>query len=251
MRRIVTLGAALALMTANVVVADEQADMKALIERAIKAQGGEEKITKFKAETFKGKGKFYGNGEGADYTGEWAVQIPDKIRVQIDAEAGNMKFTFIRVVNGDKVWQKFADMTMEVTDKDQLAEAKEESYARWAGTLVPLMGKGFQLASLGEIKVDGKPAVGVRVSHKGHRDINLFFDKDKGLLVRSENIVKDPMAGDKEMTQETLFSNYKEINGVLHPMKVVINRDGKKYVDAEITEMELKESLDDSVFGKP
>ena len=25
-------------------------------------------------------------------------------------------------------------------------------------------------------------AVGVKVSQKGHRDVNLFFDKDKGLL---------------------------------------------------------------------
>jgi len=250
MRRIVTLAATLALMTGNV-VADEQADMKALIEKAIKATGGEEKITKFKAETFKGKGKFYGNGEGADYTGEWAVQIPDKVRVQIETDAGGMKFTFIRVVNGDKIWMKFGDQTQEIDDKDQIAEAKEESYARWVGTLMPLKGKGFQLASLGEIKVDGKPAVGVRVSHKGHRDINLFFDKAKGLLVKSENIVKDPMAGDKEMTQETLLSHFKEINGKMVPTKVVINRDGKKYVDSEMTDLELKESLDDSVFGKP
>ena len=95
--------------------------------------------------------------------------------------------------------------------------SKEASYARWAGSLVPLLNKGFQLASLGEIKVDGKLAIGVRVSHKGHRDINLFFDKDKGLLVKSEMTVKDPMAGGKEVTQETLYSDYKEVSGVKRP----------------------------------
>jgi hypothetical protein len=33
--------------------------------------------------------------------------------------------------------------------------------------------------------------------------------------------------------------------------KVVINRDGKRYVDGEVTEIELHEKLDDAVFGKP
>ena len=34
-------------------------------------------------------------------------------------------------------------------------------------------------------------------------------------------------------------------------MKLVINRDGKKYVDGEITEIERKEKIDDAVFAKP
>jgi len=249
--RIVYLALTLTLTMAGTARADKQADAKAVIDRAIKATGGAAKLAQFKAETFKGKGKFYGMGEGVDYTGEWAVQHPDKMRVQIDGEAGGMKFTFVRVVNGGKVWAKFGDMTQEVDDKDQIAEAKEAGYVGWVTTLVPLTGKGFQLAPLGEVKVDDKPAVGVRVSHKGHRDINLFFDKDKGLLVKSETTVKDPMAGGKEVTQEALYSDYKEVSGVKRPMKLVVNRDGKKYVTSELTEIELKEKLDASVFDKP
>lgn len=251
MRRIVCLAVALALAAAGAARADEQADMKAVIDKAIKAAGGEEKLAKFKAATFKAKGKFYGMGEGIDYTGEYAVQQPDKFRVRIEAGSGDNKFVFVRVVNGDKLWSKLGDKAQEVTDKDEIAEAKENGYAGWVTTLVPLKDKGFTLASLGEVKVDGKPAVGVRVSHKGHRDVNLFFDKDKGLLVKSETTVKDFMAGGKESTQETLYSGYKEAGGVQHPTKLVINRDGKKYVDSEVTEYEPKEKLDDSEFGKP
>ncbi len=228
MRRLVCLAAAVALALAGAARADEQADLKKVIDKAIKAAGGEEKLAKYKAETFKGKGKFYGMGDGVDYTGDWAIQRPDKMRVEI--KSGD--FTFTRVVNGGKVWVKLGDSAMQVEDKDQIAEAKENMYAEWVSSLVPLVKeKGFTLAALGDAKVDGKAAVGVRVSSKGHRDVNLFFDKDKGLLVKAEYVVKDPMAGDKEQTQETLLSNYKEVSGVQKPMKVVINRDGKKYVE--------------------
>ena len=127
------------------------------------------------------------------------MQVPDKMRMKIDTGAGDMKFTFIRVVNGDKVWIEVGRRHPEVDDKDQIKEAKEELYADRVKSLLPLVKeKGFKLEALGEVKVDGKPAVGVRVSHKGHRDVNLFFNKDTGLLVKSEQTVKDFMAGGNE-----------------------------------------------------
>jgi hypothetical protein len=247
MRRIVCLTAALAVLAAGAARAEEKTDSKAVIAKAIKAVGGEEKVAKQKAETFKGKGKFYGMGDGIDYTGEWSVQQPDKMRVEI--KAGD--FTFVRVINGDKAWAKFGDNTQEA-DKDAVKEAKENMYAERVATLIPLVkDKGFEFAALGEVKVGDKPAVGVRVSQKGHRDVNLFFDKDSGLLVKSETVVKDEMDGGKEKTQETLFSDYKEFGGVKHPTNLTINRDGNKYVTLEISEMEPKDKIDDKVFEKP
>jgi outer membrane lipoprotein-sorting protein len=252
MRRFVCLATALVVVAAGAARADEKADSKAVIEKAIKAVGGEEKLAKFNSATFKMKGKWYGMGEGIDYTGEVAVQVPDKTRIKIDTGAGDMKFTFIRVVNGDKVWSKLNNDTTEVDDKDQVKEAKEELYADRVKSLLPLVKeKGFTLEALGEVKVDDKPAVGVRVTHKGHRDINLFFNKESGLLVKSEQTVKDFMAGGNEQMQETLYSEYKKFGGTSHATKMVINREGKKYIDAEISDLEAKDKIDGKEFDKP
>ncbi len=251
MRSFVCLAAALA-VAAGAARADEKDNPKDVIERAVKAAGGEENLAKHKAETFKGKGKFYGGGEGVDYTGEWNVQRPDKMKVEITTEAGGMKFTFVRVVNGDKVWLKLGDNVEEVDDKDRLAEAREESYANNLTTLLPLVkDKGYELKALGEFQLEGKPALGVKVSSKGHRDVSLYFDKDTGLLVRTETTVKDPMGGDKEILQETTYGDFKEVDGVKHAMKVVIQRDGKKFVEAEVTDFQHRDKIDDAVFGKP
>jgi hypothetical protein len=252
MRRLVCLAAVLAVVAAGAARADDKADSKAVIEKAIKAAGGEDNLAKFKAFTFKMKGKWYGMGDGIDYTGEVVVEVPDKSRVKIDTGVGDMKFTIINVSNGDKVWTKFNDQTTAVDDKDQIKEAKEERYADRVQSLLPLVKeKGFKLEALGEVKVDGKPAVGVRVSHEGQRDINLFFDKESGLLVKSERTVKDFMAGGNEQQQESLFSDYKEIGGVKHALKLVVNRDGKKYVDAEMSDFEIKDKIDAALFDKP
>ena len=249
MRRIVCLAVSL-VFVGGAACADEQADARAIIDKAIKAAGGEENLAKYKAETFKGKGKYYGMGAGMDYTGDWTVQHPDKMRFQIEVAVGDMKFTFVRVVNGDKVWSKTGDNAVEVDDKDQVNEAKEGGYVGSVTDLLPLKDKEFQFALLGESEVDGAKVVGIKVSHKGHRDVELYFDKAKGLLIKSATTVKDDMTG-QEARQEVFYSDYKEVSGTQRPMKVVINRDGKSFVDMEVTERQLHEKLDDSVFGKP
>src|SRR6266581_4328348 len=96
--------AAFVLVTVSGLVrADEQADLKAIVDKAIKAHGGEEKLSKNKVISTKAKGKFYGFGEdGIDFTQESAVQAPDKIRTKIEGEAMGNKFEFIQVIGGEK-----------------------------------------------------------------------------------------------------------------------------------------------------
>jgi outer membrane lipoprotein-sorting protein len=242
---------ALALAAATAARADDKTETRAVIDKAIQARGGEEKLAKVKAVTFKGKGKFYGMGEGIDYTGEWTIQPPDKLRFQIDSEANGMKFTFLWVFDGKKGWMKVGDNTMELSEED-IAEAKEDLYAGRVEMLLPLVkDKGFELSPLGEVKVEDQVAVGVRVAHKGHRDINLYFDKKTGLLLKSERTVKDQMMGGKERMQETLHSDYKDVGGVQHAMKAVIKRDGEKYVESEVSDFQTRDQIDDSAFAKP
>jgi hypothetical protein len=230
--------------------ADDQADMKALVEKAIKAHGGADKLAKFKAATTKMKGKFYGMGDGIDYTGEFKVQLPDKTRNAITVEANGQKFTITQVFNGDKGWIS-TNGDVKDADKDQIDEAKEELYDNKVTNLYPLLEKGFKLSLLGESKVGDQEAVGVKVASEGHRDVNLFFDKKTNYLIKTETHVKDLMGGGGEVAQETLYEDYKEVSGVKQPHKIVVSRDGKKFVDGELSDAKLLDKLDDSVFGKP
>jgi hypothetical protein len=230
--------------------ADDDADMKALIEKAIKAHGGAEKLSKNKATTMKFKGKIYAVADGLDYTGEIAVQMPAQVRSDIMFETGGMKFAVVNLVNGDKGWISLNGKTDDMP-KEAIDEAKEELYAGGLDHLVMLKEKEFKLSPLGESKVGDKEAVGVKIAHKDHRDVSLYFDKKSGLLLKRENQIKDFQEGGAEKMQESIYDDYKDIDGIQHPMKLLIKRDGKNYVDAEVSDVKVLDKLDDKTFDKP
>lgn len=232
--------------------ADDQAEVKAVLARAIKATGGADRLAKHKALTTKFKGKVYLGENPTDYTAEWALQYPDKFKTSVSGAVMGQAFTFVMVVNKDKGWIKINDTAATDMPKDRLAEERETLYQHAVTSLVPLKDKAFQLSPAGDVKVGDHDAVGIKVSHKGHRDITLYFDKKTHLLLKTETVVKVMDTG-KEVTQETLYEDYKKTDdGTLRAMKIKIKRDGKSYVDVdEISEIKYEEKLDDSVFEKP
>lgn len=233
---------------AALVRADDQAAARGIIDKAMKASGGEEKLAKYKAATWKGKGKINVGGVEIDFTVEAAAQPPKQWRVKSEGEFSGTKFERIQVVNGDKGWVSLTGNTEDMPE-DQLVTAKEDLYAGWVAMLVPLKDAAFKLAPLPEIKVGDRPAVGVKVSHQGHKDISLYFDKENGLLVKVQRRVKDMMG--QEVEQETFYTDYKEANGILHPRKQNTKRDGNDFLQIEITEYKPVEQLDPSKFAKP
>src|SRR5207248_11447730 len=103
----------------------------------------------------------------------------------------------------------------------------EQGYAGWVATLLPLKDKAFTLTTIGEVEVEKRPALGVKVSSKGHRDVDLYFDKESGLLVKTETRLKDE--GGQEVMAETFLRDYKDVEGTKHAMKFAVHRDGKLY----------------------
>ncbi|HEY7315195.1 MAG TPA: hypothetical protein VH643_38035 [Gemmataceae bacterium] len=229
--------------------AEEDAGVRAIVDKAIKAHGGADNLKKFKASVTTSKGKFYGFGDGIEYTGEASFQMPDRIRNMVEGKVGDDTFKFTQVVKGDKGWTKLNDKTDELS-KEALAEAKEQMNAARIVHLSVLTEKGYKLSSLGDVKVGDRPAVGIRVEHAGFRDVSLFFDKENNLLLKSETRGKDLMRGEEYMG-ETLYGDYKKVEGMMAAQKITIKRDGKRFIEAENTEVKFSEKLDDSVFDKP
>jgi hypothetical protein len=239
----------LILIVACPIRADDDAAAKEVLEKAIKAIGPEEKIAKLKAVTIKFKGKLHQMGMDMPFTGELVSQGADQNKVQVDVDINGQKFTVIQILNRDKGWTKVGDMLMDMTE-EQVKEAQAGAHESWIATLVPLKDKSYTLSSLGEAKVEDKSALGFRVSSKAHREVNLYFDKDNYLLLKSEMRVKDEDTM-VEVNQESYFSDYKETGGLKEPMKLVIKRDGKLYLEAEVEEVKRQEKVDDSSFEKP
>lgn len=230
--------------------ADDDAGLRKIVAKAIEAHGGADNLKKFKASVTNSKGKFYGFGDGLEYTGETSLQLPDRICTKVESKIGDDAFKFTQIVKGDKGWTKLNDKTDEMS-KEALAEAREQMNAARIAHLSVLTEKEYKLSSLGDSKVGDRAAVGIRVEHAGYRDVSLFFDKENNLLLKSETRGKDLMRGGDEYTAETLYGDYKKSNGVMSARKITIKRDGKLFVEAENKEVKFSEKLDDSVFDKP
>jgi hypothetical protein len=223
---------------------------KAIVEKAVKAMGGLDKLGKNTASVMKAKGMFYAMGLNAPWTGDFWNQYPGQMKMTMDMEIMGQKFTFIQVLDGDKAWRSIMGMTMEVTG-DELDALKLEAHVTTIEALAPLLtDKGFALSALGDVKVNDKPAVGVKVAYKGFKDVNIYFDKDTGLLAKTERRTLEPMT-QQEVTAESFYSEYKVLQGVKQPTKFEIHYDGKKFLDGEVVEMKYLPKLEKETFAKP
>jgi hypothetical protein len=229
--------------------ADTDKDVKDIVAKAIKAKGGQANIDKYKATTSQFTGSVSIMGMEIKISGTSKDQSPDKTRQDIKMDIGGQDVGITQIVNGKKGWQGTGG-DLDDMDKDSLAEATEQTYGATLTDLRGLNSPSVKLTALGESKVDGKPVVGVRASSEGHRDISLFFNKDDGMLVKSESKGKDPMTGN-EFKAESLFSDYKDVNGLKMPHKVKVLRDGKPFLQMQLTSVTLSESLPEKDFTKP
>jgi hypothetical protein len=253
--RIWTLAIGLALAVASRLHADDNAAIKAVIDKAIQAVGGETKLAEIKGALWKSKLTYEGPVGKIEVTGDYTVQLPDRARVEVSDLANAKRLRRLLVVNGARGWERTGDLTHDMP-KEMLEDSQEANYHTEL-TLIPLALRNskLRLARLPEVKVGDRAAVGLKVSHPNHREVRLYYDKENGQLLKSETHErrwgKDGKAI-KEVIVEAFYSDYRDVDGVRLPFKSRNLQDGKPYVDMEMTEVKwLKEKLEDRVFGRP
>jgi len=228
--------------------ADDRDAVRTVVAEAIKAHGGEDALAKLRAVVRKSAGQVTVSGKEVPFAEEHTAQLPERCRRETELRAGAQKLLVLVVVNGDKGWQSAGGAVIDV-GAARLKELREDAYAQWLTTLLPLKtDASLRLAPLPEAKVNGEPALGVKVSSKGHADVNLYFEKKSRLLVKSERQASE--GGDTVVKEET-FSGYKEFDGVKLPTRVVQTVGGKKFSDTTEAAYKFPSKLEEATFGKP
>src|SRR5262245_32236679 len=107
MRKLVLLPAGLCLALGWAITANAQDDeSRAIVAKAVKALGGEEKLAKMTASTVKGKGAADTAMGKFNFTLDGSFQTPDKFKLVIDLELNNMAIGVTQVFNGKQGWVK-------------------------------------------------------------------------------------------------------------------------------------------------
>ncbi|MBM3995823.1 MAG: hypothetical protein FJ303_16975 [Planctomycetes bacterium] len=247
--RVLTVAAGVIAVTASLSQAQDT-DVKAIVRKAIDAHGGTKNLDKYKAFNTKFKGTMTIMGVKVNVDGDTTLQKPDKVKNVLILDINGKSIDVTNVFNGKKLWVKTMGQTKEIDDEKILKAAREEMESEGAGSLLDFLKAPYELNTIGEVKVKDKDAIGVRISKKGQKDITMFFDKKTHLVVKTETQAYDPSNG-QEVLQEKFIHSYQKKHGMEVARRVEIVKDGKTFMDIEITEVTPLETVDASIFAKP
>jgi hypothetical protein len=233
----------------RMVSADEK-DIQAILDKAVKALGGEEKLTKIEAAVWKGKGKIIiGDNQEHEFTSQTIAQGFDRFRSELDVDGVfGRQLRMLAVLNRDKVWLSVGGMALK--PNHALAGLKRSAYlALIPITVVPLKGPGFKVQAAGEEQVAGEPALVTKVTCPDGSEMAISFDKNSGRPVKA--VGKVFALDDREVMQETTYSVYKNFGGIHVATSLEVKIDGKPYRRQELTEFKVLDKVEPSTFSTP
>ena len=233
---------------AGVARADDQ-EVKAILDKAIKALGGEARLGSADAFSSKSKGTFTFNGNESQFTSVTTVQGLDHFRSEFEGEFGGNKVMGVTVLSGDKGWRKFGDNSMDL-DASGVANEKRTVYLQVIPvTLMALKSKDFKVETAGEEQVVGKPAAVLKVTAPDGKDFTLSFDKTSGFPVKL--VAKVVGFQGMEFTQESTYSDFSDYNGIKRAKRVESKRDGEIFATLEVIEFKVIDKVDPKLFTQP
>jgi hypothetical protein len=224
-------------------------EAKAVVDKAIKAIGGEEALAKATVLTWKTKATITLNDNENDFTGTTTSQGIDHYRAEFEGEFNGNSVKGVTVLDGKKGWRKFGENPMEMDEEAVARELRTVYIQVVAVSLVPLNGKGFKLETASDEKVGDKPVSVIKATGPDGKPFTLSFDKESGLLVKLVATVAGFNGDDYE--QESTFADYKDFGGIKKATKVETKRDGNPFIKGTVTEFKASDKAAPETFAEP
>jgi len=219
-----------------------------LIARGVEALGGERAITRWDT----GKIRYRTSGNilaelpaDMDVQIEEVFQLPGQFKRVVRA-TGKEKLVIVYVINGDQGWSRFGDGP--VLPIPQAANHDLHDFVRFFGLPASPPGDA-RYSLLGEQLVNGRPTEGVRMEAGEAGTFDLYFDTERGLLVKKNATVSDPKDG-RQVRCEVYLDEYKDVQGGKVPMKMQ-SRIGSRTIGITILDVEFVDDIDEKEFAKP
>ncbi len=221
---------------------------RSVLMKAIKAHGGEDRFRQFNTCRMKYKGTFYLEEKKAMplEVENWENKpLSHKGVLSMTFDEG--KLTFIQVVTGSTGWRRVGDEITDLT-KDELDGriGFDTGLRLFVEFLDP---SKYKLAVLPEKRIDSRTLLGVRVSANKKADVDLYIDSETSLLSSTSSTHLSGRHKGKLVVE--VFENYRDVSSTKISHKKTVFKEGKKYMEADLQEIEILKKLSPSVFAKP
>jgi hypothetical protein len=238
MRLLWWMAAAIVLVSTGAVRAQTEAER--LVDRAILAHGGAANLKRLPARQSKTRGRLI-RETPIPFTQEIVAHPPLRIKEITQFQAGDAPAMIVTILDHGTGRMEINGQRRALNES-MVNELKESAYVAQLARLVDLNYKDYQLTPLGESSVNGRLVRGLRVTSRGHRDVTLYFDQEFGLLAKVERTVLDVVT-QREVFEESVYSDWRSVDGLVTPLRVTVLRDGYKYSEVEVTEIHFLEKV--------
>lgn len=210
-----------------------------ILDKYIQASGGKEAHEKITSRVM--KGKFEMPAMGMTGTVEAYTQAPNKFANITEIEGfGKVQ----QVFDGKTAWEANPMVGLREVSGAELAAIKRE--ADFYGALN--YKKNFsKLEVKGKEKVGNSDAYVLVATPSEGKPEKHYFDVSTGLLVRAD---AERETAQGEIATETLYEDYKDVDGVKIPMTMKITNPQFSFV-LKMIEVKTNVKVEDSKFGKP
>lgn len=203
-----------------------------VIDKYVEAVGGKENLMKVEDVTIKMTGKV----QNFDINITSYKKVPNKSFTDVDAGVMKQEVKF----DGEKGKQSGMGQEM-MMEGDMLEMMKIQSEMNLFLKYDEL---GITPELTGVKDVNGSDAYEVTLTLPNGKNMINYYDVDSGLKVRDVSTTETPQGS---FTQTIDFSDYKEVDGVMYPFKLV-QQMGMGPMELEVTSVEVNTGLDDSLF---
>jgi hypothetical protein len=243
-RWILLLSLAWAIASPPLAAADPAAE--AIIQKAIKAHGGKDALEKYVAGTSSVKGTMNLFSMEIPYTAELKFQFPGQFKMITNLEIAQQKVKVIQTINQEQYTTLLNDEKKPLGEAEK-TELRQGLRIQEMGTLLPLLDEKRYAVTVGKAKkVGDRDVVILNVSSKGMIDTELGFDPKSGLLVTMAR--KATTETGDQVLEESLLSEFKTFGGIEIATKVVVLRDGKKFMTMFVVDTQVLDKLDPKEF---
>jgi predicted Zn-dependent peptidase len=215
----------------------------ALIERAVEAVGGAERLAAVRS--------FRRAGQAVATTpqGEMQIQL-DELNVYPDRQRQEMQLPFgtmVTVVTADGGFMITPQGVQDLPDS-RLADSRKSMRRQLLPLLQARGGERFEAVALGAGEVDGRMVENVQVTLAGDV-VTLAVASDNGQVVAMTYRGSGFGGAPGEVRQR--YSDFREVGGLMLPYQTEATFDGEPYISVTATQIVLDGDVDAAAFERP
>jgi len=222
-----------------------------IVDTYIENIGGADAWSKIKSIQITGIGR----QQGVDYPFVATMMKDGRTVINVDLQGSSF---IVEAFDGENAWaMNFQTQKAEASDSESSLNYKNESQDVMPDAFANYKEKGYQVELIGKETWEGTDVFKIKLIKKpvlvdGKEEENVaiyFFDTENFVPLASEAVVMTGPA--KGATQQTVMSDYQEVNGLYLPFTTIEKFNGQVQLEMLYKKVEFNNEIDESIFVMP